>query len=99
MARIRDDVDESARVVTTTTARPATRTIRATLGRCACSPSSVNRDVDDNLLGRLWEDVERPIRYLHLHHDAAGARLLQVFGKSGFRHNASSRDDIHVEGA
>ena len=42
MARIRDDVDESTRGVAATTARPATRTIRATLGRRTCSPSSVN---------------------------------------------------------
>ena len=50
MGRIRDDVDESARGVTATSAIPATRTVCATLGRSACSPASVNRDVDDNLL-------------------------------------------------
>ena len=54
MARIRDNVDEPARGVAATTARPSARTVGATLGRCACSPSSVNRDVDDYLLGRLW---------------------------------------------
>ena len=42
MGCIRDDVDEPARCVTATTTSTATRTIRATLGRCACSPSSVN---------------------------------------------------------
>ena len=54
MGRIRDDVDEPARGVAATTAIPAARTVVATLGRSACSPTSVNRDVDDYLLGRLW---------------------------------------------
>ena len=100
MGCIRDDVDEPARGVSATTVRPAARTVGATLwGTCACSPSSVNRDVHNYLLGRLGEDVKRTIRYLHLHHLAAGARLLQVFGESGFRHNAAGCDDIHVEGA
>ena len=99
MGCIRDDVDESARGVAATTTRPAARAVVATLGRSARSPASVNGDVDDYLLGRLGEDVECAICYLQLHHDPAGARLLQVLGKSGFRHNASGCNNIHVEGA
>ena len=76
MGRISYDVDEPARGVAATTTIPTARTVGATLARSACSSASIDRDVDDNLLWRLWEDVECSVCNLNLHHDPAWARLL-----------------------